>query len=62
MALRASRFDAGIMVWDFGEQPAFADSDFVDDQHLDAAGADKLAKLLDPPLRALATPSAAETR
>jgi len=62
IALAASRADAGIAVWDFAEHPAFAPADFCDNNHLNAAGADKLAKLLDAPLRALASKPVAEVR
>jgi hypothetical protein len=62
IAIAASRSDAGIAVWDLGEDPAFAPADFCDNNHLNAAGADKLAKLLDAPLRALASKTVAEVR
>lgn len=59
VALAASRADAGVLVWDLGEHPAFVPSDFVDNNHLNAVGADKLARLLDAPLRALASRNSA---
>jgi hypothetical protein len=47
------RADAGILVLDWGDNAAFQPRDFVDNHHLNAAGADKLARLLDGRLRAL---------
>jgi len=52
-AAAEGRADAGVVVLDWGEHPAFQPRDFRDDNHLNAFGADKLAGLLDPRLRAL---------
>lgn len=48
-----SRADAGVVVLDWGEHPAFQPHDFRDNNHLNAFGADKLAGLLDARLRGL---------
>jgi hypothetical protein len=47
------RADAGLLVLDWGSNAEFQPRDFVDNHHLNAAGADKLAGLLDGRLRAL---------
>jgi hypothetical protein len=62
LALAASRSDARVLVWDLAEHPSFTPADFCDIHHLNATGADKLAKLLDAPLRELASKNRPEIR
>jgi hypothetical protein len=48
-----ARTDPSLIVLDWGERSEFQAADFCDIHHLNATGADKLARLLDPQLRAL---------
>lgn len=48
-----ARTDSHLLLWDWSDRREFAAGDFADDHHLNVFGADKLARLLDPELRAL---------
>ena len=51
-----TRTDPSLLVLDWGARPEFTAADFCDMHHLNVFGANKLARLLDPQLRALCGP------
>jgi hypothetical protein len=50
---REARADDRLLLLDWADRPEFQAGDFADEHHLNVFGADKLARLLDPELRAL---------